>query len=250
MKDSPYKDAIAAALVPSTRPIEFGSVQARARRDVTRELEHQIRRSLWRAERRGRRLPLTVRQGARWVNAQRRKIAHELTRALRSLGAGTELAAAVATKACNRFPKDGVVLPDAPTRPRARGEAPRQLEQNPRAQGVSPRQRGTSPRQRRAAADLGISNPNVVATGGTITAEPGRYVDVNYAVARLHERHAPAKSIHELAPDWAAIKETLKQGLEPHERTRAAKAAGEARSAVEKAQRRKSHPPPTTDERS
>jgi hypothetical protein len=156
-------DRVVAALIPAIRPIDRGSAEARDRRDVQREVDRQIGRAVFRAERRARQVPRHVRRSASYVNKRRRQIAYEVSRAVRSLGAGDELARAIAERAALRYPRDGVVLPDATARsdrPRARGEAPRQTKTNPRAVGRSPRQEGVSPRQRRrAAADLsgGIS---------------------------------------------------------------------------------------------
>lgn len=176
-----FVDEVVRALVPITAPIGAVGADARRRRTVAAELERQIQRALWRAERRGRPLPRHVRQSASWVNAQRRRIAYELTRALRSLGAGDELAAAIAAKACQRFPRDGVVLADAELRPE-RPEAPRRPRAagtNPRATGTNPRARGTSPRQQRAqrerlaAADLsGAERADAAAIAPALEADP------------------------------------------------------------------------------
>lgn len=153
-------DRVVAALLPATRAIDPGSAEARERRDAKREVERQIERAIWRAERRARQLPLHVRRSSAYVQKRRRQIAYEVSRAVKSLGAGEMLADAIAERAAMRYPRDGIILPDATerperaARPRARGESPRQRARNPRALGESPRQRGQAPRQRRAAADL------------------------------------------------------------------------------------------------
>jgi hypothetical protein len=156
--------ATVAALLPLAPGQSLERESARARRAVTRQLEQLVCRAVWRAERRSRRVPRAVRQSASWVNAQRRKIAFELERAIRQrFGAGEQLAGAVAERACKRFPRDGIVIADdrgrgdRPARetPRARGTAPRNLQTNPRAEGSNPRAVGTAPRQRRGRATAG-----------------------------------------------------------------------------------------------
>jgi len=151
---------LAAAIAPATSPIDPGSAEARDRRRVQEKVEQQIQRALWRAERRSRKVPRHVRQSSPWVMAQRRRIAYELAGALHRFGFGQSVSDAIAQGACERFPRDGVVHPiarDRADRPRARGEAPRQVGTNPRARGKSPRQLGESPRQQRARAN-GTSN--------------------------------------------------------------------------------------------
>ena len=174
-------DRIVAALLPAMSPIAPGSAQARDRRDVQREVARQIGRALFRAERKARRLPPHVRQSASYVMRRRRKIAYEVSRAVRSLGAGDELSNAIAERAAMRYPRDGVILPDATERddrPRTRGEAPRDQGTNPRALGKSPRQLGESPKQRRrrAAADLTDVEviPSTVTTRSTSNASTKR----------------------------------------------------------------------------
>jgi hypothetical protein len=210
------------------------------RRDVSRELERQVQRALWRAERRGRGFPLAVRQSAAWVHAQRRKIAHELTRALASLGAAPALTKAIATQACERFPRDGVIITDADSRkPRERGDAPRQRATNPRARGESPRQRGVSPRQRRAAANLGDSL-SPVATPSAIAPRSEPMAPVKATPSAID-----ARPIEELAPGWNDVKAQLVRDLTPDERLRARKAARGERERIEALQRSRSSPPTT-----
>ncbi len=130
--------------------------EGRERRLVAETIDHHIRRALWRAERRSRKKPLFVRQGAPWVNEQRRRIALELTRWARSVGATEEQARAIAERAALKFPKDGIVYGrhyDPEATPRERGESPRQLGSSPRQLGTSPRQLGRSPRQLRERGD-------------------------------------------------------------------------------------------------
>lgn len=201
--------AVVDALV-NQAPIEPGSPRARARRTVAEEVERQIQRAIERAERRSRRVPRHVRQGTSWVNGQRRRMAHELARALRSLGAGVELSRAIATRACERFPRNGIVLPagtDRPERPRDRGT-------NPRAKGTNPRARGDSPRQKRAklaAAELRDVQPTVI-TGPAIAAAPAP-ADVARAIPRA------------AAGDWDATKQAIFNELEPHEKLAARRRA-------------------------
>jgi hypothetical protein len=198
--------------------------RARARQRAGEEVERQIHRALWRAERRGRRLPFDIRQGASWVNAQRRKIAQELTKAFRSLGAGVEVSRVLCARACERFPRDGVVIAEAdPRRPRTRGDAPRQRRANPRATGTSPRQRGQSPRQQRAAAATEQQSAAAIDRTNTVTPSP-----------------AP---VEQLAPDWSHVKEKILEGLEPHERIRATENGRRAREAVHRSQNPKPSPP-------
>ncbi len=147
--------AMAVALAAPLMAIAAGSVEARQRVEMRRYVERVTLRAVWRAERRSRRVPRHVRQSASWVEGQRRKIAYELMRALLSLGMGDAVAKMFAERACERFPRDGIVYgatTERADRPRARGESPRQQQTNPRARGQSPRQRGTNPRQRRARA--------------------------------------------------------------------------------------------------
>lgn len=195
---------------------------ARVRRDATREITYQVGRAMWRADRRGRWLPLEVRRGAPWVYAQRRKMAHELTRALRSLGATPELTRAIATEACARFPRDGIVITAPTDRPRERGESPRQLGANPRARGDSPRQRGVSPRQKRTAADLSAASSVVQSETLERSSPP-----VNDLPA-THSPIAPGGRVID-APGWDAMKGKLLEDLAPDERMRARKAAREDR---------------------
>lgn len=206
----------------------------RERRTMTREIDRQIGRALWRAERRGRALPFAVRQGASWVHAQRRKIAHELTRALRSLGAGPELVLAIARQACERFPRDGVVIVDADERrPRVRGDAPRQRGTNPRAQGTAPRQRGTSPRQKRAPADLS----SVAITGAK--SQPSASIDmpsVATGASDLDVAITKNRPLEELAPEWSTMKDRLLEGLQPEERRRALRAGRDERTRIQRLQ--------------
>jgi len=143
---------MAAAIAPALAPIAPGSTEARQRLVVQRQVERLVQRALWRAERRSRKVPRRVRQSSPWVMAQRRRIAYELAGALHRFGFGQEVSNQIATEACERFPRDGVVLTvsgDRAERPRAKGEAPRQVGTNPRARGRSPRQLGESPRQKR-----------------------------------------------------------------------------------------------------
>lgn len=188
-------------------------------RTVNEELERAIQRALWRAERRTRRRVPTyaAAHAAPWVNAQRRVMAHEISRHLLSLGAGRELANLIAEEACNRFPRDGVVYEDLRRRPRARGTSPRQLAANPRARGESPRQRGTSPRQRRAPANL---SELALANGAEVNDRllPQESPPTANALPR---DHSAVRSIEELAPGWTDLKKSLIDSLEPHERRRA-----------------------------
>ncbi|MEP6494502.1 MAG: hypothetical protein ABJF01_17590 [bacterium] len=197
-----------------------------ARRDVAREIERQIQRALWRAEQRGRRLPYHIRQGASWVFAQRRIVAHEIIRALRQLGTGRELAKVIAESACHRFPRDGVVIIGDDAGPRLRGEAPRQRKTNPRAQG-------TSPRQRRAAARLAVTDVGVAIA---VVSNSDRTVDHGETVAT----GASDRPMEELAPGWAAMKAELLEGLTPHERASALLAAQAERERIDRS--RKAHP--------
>jgi hypothetical protein len=145
---------LAAAMGPVTSPLAPGSPAARERMTIQAEVERQIQRAIWRAEKRTKRVPLHVRQSSPWVMGQRRRMARELVGALRRLGFGIAVTYQLAQKACERFPRDGIVLAvagDREERPRARGESPRQKGSNPRARGQSPRQLGTNPRARRAA---------------------------------------------------------------------------------------------------
>jgi hypothetical protein len=220
---SPVAGRVAAALLqPAGAPM---------RRDASREIARQVGRALWRAERRGRALPFAVRQRARWVFAQRRKIAYELIRALRSLGAGVELASSIAEQACLRFPRDGVVIvdDDASDTPRGRGEAPRERRTNPRVKGTSPRQRGASPRQKRAAAALGVP-PSDQLTAAAQAQEPTTTT-------------AP-RPLEELAPEWHLIKARMLEGMTSAQRAQALRAGRTERERIERSQ--KSHPPPST----
>lgn len=179
-------EAFSTGVAPSTHDIAPGSLESAARRQSSRELERIIQRALWRAERRGRRVPRHVRESASFVNGQRRRIAYEIARALLSLGAGLELARALAARACDRFPANGVVVanprgerPPASGRPRPRetGTAPRQTGENPRAVGTNPRAVGKSPRQSRvtreltsagSSPELPASTPPVLAVQGSL----------------------------------------------------------------------------------
>src|SRR3954470_8850356 len=78
------------ALIPPITDIDCASQEARQRREVHREVSRQIGRALWRAERRARQVPTHVRASATYVMRRRRKIAYEVSRAVRSLGAGEE----------------------------------------------------------------------------------------------------------------------------------------------------------------
>lgn len=108
---------------------------------ATREVERQVQRALWRAERRARRLPERIRRTEEFIQRRRRAIAKEIIRWARSVGASQELANELAQKAAERYPRKLVAIIPS-NRPRARGT-------NPRAMGTNPRARGESPRQRR-----------------------------------------------------------------------------------------------------
>jgi hypothetical protein len=148
--EAPAIGALLQQLGASPRP--QNASEWRFYRNQTRECERQIQRTLWRAERYARKLPKHVRQGSRYVNKVRRRMAQELARWALSIGAGPELAAEVGAIAAQRFPRDGIVrAEDTPrelgTNPRAQGTNPRELGTNPRAQGTNPREK-----KRRAAA--------------------------------------------------------------------------------------------------
>ncbi len=181
------------------RPIDAGSDRAWTRQRLGEWIERQIQHSVWRAERRGqkRRLPSHVRHGVRWVMAQRRVMAMEIIKAMRERGASRELAAAIAEQACQRFPRNGVVIVadvvDKADRPRAR----RAAKTNPRAQGTSPRQRA-----KRAAADLSL---NAIAPTSTPAAA------VRQDTIRTTSG-SPRPSAEELDAGYAAVRASLQAG--------------------------------------
>lgn len=146
-------DAVIPRVIPQPDDVSLvGSVSLdlRSARDQLRAIERHVQRALWRAERRSRRLPLHARRSASWIHACRRRIAREIYRCALSEELGRDRARAIAARACERFPRDGVVDVDpARARPRELGTSPRQLGRAPRQLGTSPRQRGISPRQRR-----------------------------------------------------------------------------------------------------
>jgi hypothetical protein len=147
-----------AAVTAPLAPIARGSAEARYRQRVQEQVERIVQKALWRAERRSRRVPRRVRQSSPWVMGQRRRIAYELAGALHRFGFGQAVSNQIAEDACERFPRDGVVI--VIDRPRARGEAPRQVGTNPRARATSPRQLGESPRQKRNRGE-GFAHPPV-----------------------------------------------------------------------------------------
>src|SRR5690348_9012202 len=81
--------------------------EVRERRSAAENFERQIHRALWRAERHARKVPKHVRRSASYVNAARRRLAHELARFVRSVGGTRELARALGDRAAQRFPRDG-----------------------------------------------------------------------------------------------------------------------------------------------
>jgi hypothetical protein len=122
----------------------------RPAREQLRAIERTVQRALWRAEKRSRRRPLHVRRSASWIHACRRRIARELYRWALSEELDRERARAIAARACERFPRDGIVHVDGEQlRPRELGTSPRQVGRAPRQLGSSPRQMGRSPRQLR-----------------------------------------------------------------------------------------------------
>lgn len=123
--------------------------EGRARQLAHEEMELQIQRALWRAEHRNRRRTRRGRRHISWVHRQRRRIALEIIRWARSVGATRELAAELAERAALRFPRDGIILGERYPTPRTRGENPRARGTNPRERGTNPRARGRSPRQLR-----------------------------------------------------------------------------------------------------
>lgn len=142
-------DNVVAALLPPIGAVDVSALEGRRRVEIAQDFARKVGAAIWRAEKRGRRVSADVRRSASWVQGQRRQIALDVIRWLRSIGAGVALSNQLAERAALRFPRDGIIIAGPPHRLRDHGTAPRQVGESPRQRGTNPRARGESPRQRR-----------------------------------------------------------------------------------------------------